>query len=97
MPSELLCLPVVGSQLILSVKYDLRVVLMHDGFYGRNHLYSYVKHKGVWWKTTENTVIEASTFLYLSTQYRNLPSLRSLKWRFWKILQAYIWVLDRFC
>lgn len=40
------------------LKYELRAVLMHDGFYGRNHLYSYVKHKGAWWKTTENAVFE---------------------------------------
>ncbi|GJE98692.1 hypothetical protein PsYK624_149270 [Phanerochaete sordida] len=39
-------------------KYELRAVLMHDGFYGRNHLHSYTKHKGTWWKTTENSVFE---------------------------------------
>ena len=60
MPSELLCSLVVGSQLISAVKYDLRVVLMHDGFQGRNHIYSYVKYKGVWWKTVDSVVTEVS-------------------------------------
>ncbi|KIP03120.1 hypothetical protein PHLGIDRAFT_254599 [Phlebiopsis gigantea 11061_1 CR5-6] len=41
-------------------RYELRAVLMHDGFYGRNHLYSYVKEKGVWWKTIEHTITEVS-------------------------------------
>ncbi|KAI0694109.1 hypothetical protein BC835DRAFT_1406517 [Cytidiella melzeri] len=44
-------------------KYDLRVVLVHDGLYGRNHLYSYVKYKGVWWKTFEYKVTEVRRFL----------------------------------
>lgn len=39
-------------------QYDLRVVLVHDGFHGRSHLYSYVKHKGVWWKTVDYVVTE---------------------------------------
>ncbi|EKM56764.1 uncharacterized protein PHACADRAFT_207955 [Phanerochaete carnosa HHB-10118-sp] len=39
-------------------RYELRAVLMHDGFYGRSHLYSYVKRRGIWWKTAENTTIE---------------------------------------
>ena len=42
------------------MKYDLRVVLMHDGFQGRNHIYSYVKYKGVWWKTVDSVVTEVS-------------------------------------
>ncbi|KAI0088313.1 hypothetical protein BDY19DRAFT_994221 [Irpex rosettiformis] len=41
-------------------KYDLRAVLVHDGLYGRNHLYSYVKFKNVWWKTVEYKVTEVS-------------------------------------
>ena len=39
-------------------QYDLRVVLVHDGFYGRGHLYSYVKQKGVWWKVVDHTSTE---------------------------------------
>ncbi|KAH9949345.1 hypothetical protein B0H21DRAFT_820149 [Amylocystis lapponica] len=39
-------------------RYDLRAVLVHDGLYGRNHLYSYVKQKGVWWKTLDFSVTE---------------------------------------
>ena len=34
-------------------QYDLRAVLVHDGLYGRSHLYSYIKHKGQWWKTLD--------------------------------------------
>ncbi|PSR72130.1 hypothetical protein PHLCEN_2v11978 [Hermanssonia centrifuga] len=37
-------------------KYDLRVVIVHDGVYGRSHLYSYVKQKGIWWKTLDSVV-----------------------------------------
>ncbi|KAH9929699.1 uncharacterized protein B0H18DRAFT_873777 [Fomitopsis serialis] len=39
-------------------RYDLRVVLVHDGLYGRKHLYSYVKEKGTWWKTQDYLVTE---------------------------------------
>lgn len=39
-------------------QYELRAVLMHDGIYGRNHLYSYVKYRGGWWKTVEHTITE---------------------------------------
>ncbi|KAI0753245.1 hypothetical protein C8Q80DRAFT_1304918 [Daedaleopsis nitida] len=39
-------------------RYDLRVVLVHDGLYGRSHLYSYVKQKGKWWKTIDYAVTE---------------------------------------
>lgn len=45
------------------VKYDLRFVLVHDGLYGRNHLYSYVKSKGKWWKTVDHDVTEVSVRL----------------------------------
>ncbi|KZT72928.1 hypothetical protein DAEQUDRAFT_808891 [Daedalea quercina L-15889] len=41
-------------------RYDLRVVLVHDGLYGRKHLYSYVKDKGTWWKTQDYIVSEVS-------------------------------------
>ncbi|RDX44562.1 hypothetical protein OH76DRAFT_1466134 [Lentinus brumalis] len=41
-------------------RYDLRVVLVHDGLYGRSHLYSYVKQKGKWWKTVDYAVTEVS-------------------------------------
>ena len=33
---------------------------MHDGMYGRNHLYSYVNDNGTWWKTVDWMVTEAS-------------------------------------
>jgi len=38
------------------MKYDLRVVLMHDGLKGRKHVYSYVHHDDVWWKIVGHTV-----------------------------------------
>ncbi|KAG9313733.1 hypothetical protein JVU11DRAFT_6087 [Chiua virens] len=38
-------------------KYDLRVVFVHDGLYGRKHLYSYVHDKSCWWKIA-NSLIE---------------------------------------
>ncbi len=33
---------------------------MHDGVYGRSHLYSYVNDNGTWWKTVDWVVSEAS-------------------------------------
>lgn len=39
-------------------RYDLRVVLVHDGLYGRNHIYSYVRQGDVWWKTVDHVVNE---------------------------------------
>jgi hypothetical protein len=39
-------------------QYDLRVVFIHDGIFGRKHLYSYVQDKGKWWKTVDNAVTE---------------------------------------
>ncbi|KAF8480009.1 hypothetical protein DFH94DRAFT_456712 [Russula ochroleuca] len=41
-------------------RYDLRVVFMHDGVYGRNHLYSYVNDNDTWWKTVDWVVTEVS-------------------------------------
>lgn len=41
-------------------RYDLRVVFMHDGVYGRSHLYSYVNDNGTWWKTVDWVVTEVS-------------------------------------
>ncbi|OJA16555.1 hypothetical protein AZE42_00636 [Rhizopogon vesiculosus] len=54
-------------------RYDLRVVLVHDGLYGRKHLYSYVQEKGAWWRiedasvtqVSENNVLEDSVGLHL--------------------------------
>ncbi|PCH34125.1 hypothetical protein WOLCODRAFT_113208 [Wolfiporia cocos MD-104 SS10] len=40
-------------------RYDLRVVLVHDGLFGRNHIYSYVKDRDTWWKTMDYSVTEA--------------------------------------
>ncbi|KAI9068656.1 hypothetical protein FKP32DRAFT_1561274 [Trametes sanguinea] len=39
-------------------RYDLRAVIVHDGLFGRSHLYSYVKSKGKWWKTVDYAVTE---------------------------------------
>jgi hypothetical protein len=32
---------------------------MHDGLFGRSHLYSYVNDNGTWWKTIDWDVTEA--------------------------------------
>jgi len=56
-------------------RYDLRAVLVHDGLYGRNHIYSYVNDGKVWWKTldlhvsevSEETVLTDSTGLHLGS------------------------------
>ncbi|KAI6165217.1 hypothetical protein EDD17DRAFT_1556658 [Pisolithus thermaeus] len=55
------------------VRYDLRVVFMHDGLYGRKHLYCYVRDKGQWWRiadslierVTEESVLGDTTGLHL--------------------------------
>jgi len=49
-------------------RYDLRVVLMHDGLYGRSHLYSYVNDNGTWWKTVDWSVTEVSEETVLTDQ-----------------------------
>ena len=41
-------------------QYDLRAVLVHDGLFGRNHIYSFVEHAGKWWKTQDGVVVEVS-------------------------------------
>lgn len=38
------------------LQYDLRVVFMHDGLYGRKHLYSYVHDKSCWWKIADSLI-----------------------------------------
>ena len=40
--------------------YDLRAVLVHDGFYGRSHIYSYVRQHDKWWKVVDYSVTEVS-------------------------------------
>ncbi|KAH9035003.1 hypothetical protein EDB85DRAFT_1945300 [Lactarius pseudohatsudake] len=49
-------------------RYDLRVVLVHDGLYGRSHLYSYVNDNGTWWKTVDWAVTEVSEETVLTDQ-----------------------------
>ncbi|KAI0037037.1 hypothetical protein K488DRAFT_39805 [Vararia minispora EC-137] len=44
----------------VDLQYDLRAVLVHDGQYGRSHVYSYVQEKGRWWMTTDYDVQEVS-------------------------------------
>lgn len=39
---------------------------MHDGFYGRGHLYSYVKQKSQWWKISDHSATEVSRTTELS-------------------------------
>ncbi|KAI0329993.1 hypothetical protein GY45DRAFT_1412263 [Cubamyces sp. BRFM 1775] len=47
-------------------RYDLRAVIVHDGLFGRSHLYSYVKYKGKWWKTVDYTVSEVNEDVVLN-------------------------------
>ncbi|KAG1752094.1 hypothetical protein EDB19DRAFT_1903493 [Suillus lakei] len=42
------------------VRYDLRVVLVHDGLYGRKHLYSYVQEKAAWWRIEDTSINQVS-------------------------------------
>ncbi|TDL20634.1 hypothetical protein BD410DRAFT_725264 [Rickenella mellea] len=49
--------------LLQNHRYDLRAVLVHDGLYGRNRIYSYVQHGGCWWKTVDYTVTEVRKWL----------------------------------
>ncbi|KAI0962288.1 hypothetical protein AcV7_001167 [Taiwanofungus camphoratus] len=62
-------------------RYDLRVVLVHDGLFGRSHLYSYVKHNDTWWKTVDYAVTEVifsrSLFLH-SPRYSRESALYSV-------------------
>ncbi|KAG2134094.1 hypothetical protein DEU56DRAFT_950266 [Suillus clintonianus] len=41
-------------------RYDLRVALVHDGLYGRKHLYSYVQEKGAWWRIEDSSISQVS-------------------------------------
>ena len=45
---------------------------MHDGVYGRSHLYSYVNDNGTWWKTVDWVVTEASDVYLLDRKDLNL-------------------------
>ena len=49
------------QQYLTVVQYDLRVVLLHDGLFGRKHIYSYVQGEGVWWKTVDTEVTEVTS------------------------------------
>lgn len=43
----------------LPIQYDLRAVIMHDGLFGRSHVYCYTKDsKGSWWKIVDYQVSE---------------------------------------
>lgn len=41
-------------------RYDLRAVLVHDGLYGRKHLYSYVQEKDAWWRIEDTSISQVS-------------------------------------
>ncbi|KAI0320404.1 hypothetical protein OF83DRAFT_594280 [Amylostereum chailletii] len=47
-------------------RYDLRAVLMHDGLYGRSHVYSYVQSEQRWWCTVDHAVNEVSEDVVLT-------------------------------
>ncbi|KAF8839694.1 hypothetical protein BDN67DRAFT_737341 [Paxillus ammoniavirescens] len=48
------------------VRYDLRVVFMHDGLYGRKHLYSYVHDRSSWWKIADSLIEKVSEEVVLN-------------------------------
>lgn len=48
------------------VRYDLRVVFIHDGLYGRKHLYSYVHDKGQWWKIADSLIEQVTEDIVLN-------------------------------
>jgi len=41
-------------------RFNLCSVLVHDGLPGRNHLFSYIRSSGKWWKCVDHTVTEVS-------------------------------------
>ncbi|KAN0094833.1 hypothetical protein V8E55_003120 [Tylopilus felleus] len=49
-------------------KYDLRVVFVHDGLYGRKHLYSYVHDKSCWWKIADSLIEKVPEEVVLNDQ-----------------------------
>ncbi|KAF8553500.1 hypothetical protein OG21DRAFT_1597694 [Imleria badia] len=49
-------------------KYDLRVVFVHDGLYGRKHLYSYVHDKSCWWKIADSLIEKVPEDVVLNDQ-----------------------------
>lgn len=49
--------------------YDLHCVVIHDGLFGRTHLYSYTKDaKGRWWKIVDYQVTEVTEEMVLNDQ-----------------------------
>jgi hypothetical protein len=58
------------------LQYDLRVVFMHDGLYGRKHLYSYVHDKSFWWKIADSLIEKVNNYQHTSIGHllRNLIS-----------------------
>jgi len=47
-------------------RYDLRAVLVHDGQFGRSHIYSYTYDKEKWWLTNDQEVHEVHEDLVLN-------------------------------
>jgi hypothetical protein len=81
-------------------QYDLRAVLVHDGLFGRRQLYSYVKDKGVWWKSVDSDVTEVYHVLFsLSVEFALILYLfgRYPKKSSSLIQLEYIWEQGRIC
>ncbi|KAG8744066.1 hypothetical protein FRC10_010851 [Ceratobasidium sp. 414] len=45
---------------LMTMPYDLRAVVIHDGLLGRAHLFSYVRRADKWWKVVDATVTEVT-------------------------------------
>ncbi|KAG9094287.1 hypothetical protein FRC06_010961 [Ceratobasidium sp. 370] len=45
---------------LMTIPYDLRAVVIHDGLLGRAHLFSYVRRADKWWKVVDATVSEVT-------------------------------------
>ncbi|KAG8705875.1 hypothetical protein FRC08_001402, partial [Ceratobasidium sp. 394] len=51
---------------LMTIPYDLRAVVIHDGLLGRAHLFSYVRRADKWWKVVDATVTEVTEDTVLS-------------------------------
>ncbi|KAF8607453.1 hypothetical protein BDV93DRAFT_310207 [Ceratobasidium sp. AG-I] len=43
-----------------TIPYDLRAVVIHDGLFGRAHIFSYVRRADKWWKVVDANVTEVT-------------------------------------
>ncbi|KDQ12439.1 hypothetical protein BOTBODRAFT_189177 [Botryobasidium botryosum FD-172 SS1] len=53
--------------------FNLCSVLVHDGLPGRNHVFSYIRSSGKWWKSVDHTVTEAGGIYRRDLQHEAHP------------------------